>query len=308
MNKQVTVLFFLAALAACSGPAGEPDKMQPVAVTDTVNMGNPKVNPTPSIQYSPLLQQYAGYLQKLDTLQLSGIEQALQQFAVVCQGQPAIVCDTAFDLLNTFHEKAFHQAEKDTIDLSPLILYDEDGKRPLLSDRILARQAALKAHGITIEAEEGTAFLAQDWAFLAKQAETRVTPAMQEYLVHLAKEQEQGFQNDGGLMITPLQLAERVIWREKFAKEQPGFLYANKVVEQQQYFFTWLLSGMENTRAAEDGVLAPEFKLAFEYIRQHYKGTDTERYVTPYLNAYLEKNPAKAEQLLENYRRQNLIL
>jgi hypothetical protein len=307
MIKSSACLFFLCFIAACSGPAENGQKAQTAIYTDS-----PVIHKADSVivtgYYTPVLQEYDAYLKGLDTQKLLNVLRATEQFKKGFDGQPVAVADMAFLLFDAFQARVFAAAEKDTTDLTPLIRYDENGRPIPVSERLQTMQRLLAVAGFQIQQEEGAPVLARDMGYLASIVGEFVSPVLKQYLVQLGKELNEGFQHDAGITIPLTQLADRVVWWEQFSKANPGFIYAAKAAENYHYFLTYLLIGMDNTPVEESGVLAEDFKAAYLHVQQQYNGTATERYITPYLKAYLDKTPAKAKQILEDYVKRKIIL
>ena len=275
-------------------------------------------NAAPAFNYgNTVLLQYDRYLNQLDTESVQSGYQAAETFQKLFKTQQAAVCDTAYHIFNQFHSLLCsylneHMAS-DSINYEQMIYGDENGHKPVLSKKQKAIARALEKNGFGIDAEEGTAFIVQNQQFILQVFNKYVSAPMKQYLTQFKKEQEEGYQEDAGLTISPNQLADRVVWWEQFSKSNPKFMYATECGMNYKYLMAVLLHGMDNTSVREytsdnTDSLSDYFHTAYTYVQSKYAQSNTNKVVTPYFNAWLKKDTAEVSRILNNFKEENGIV
>jgi hypothetical protein len=312
--KRLTPVLFLAAL--CVG-CGQQEKKDPIKKA-------PKpvhaTHAAPQFHYgNPVLLQYDQYLANLDTQLVNMGSKAVDTFQVLFKNQPPAVCDTAFYLFNQFHKSLCTylnlHTEADSIKYENFLFDDENGKKPVLSKKQKAIKQGLDKNGFGLDSEEGIVFLVQDQQYLMLRFNKYLSTSMKQYLAQVHKEQKEGFQDDAGLSISAIQLADLTVWWEKFLKDNPNFMYATDAANNYQVTLYFLMEGMENTRVNDyyndsipNGyILSDYFQTAWTYVQQKHPQSQTNAIVTPYLNAWLKKDSAEISQVINNFEKEHKL-
>jgi hypothetical protein len=78
-------------------------------------------------------------------------------------------------------------------------------------------------------------------------------------------EENEAYQEDGGLTITALQLADRLAFWDNFIAKYPNHLFQEFAQNNKKYYLYFLLDGTDNTPsfAYENGVIASDFLEAY---------------------------------------------
>jgi hypothetical protein len=133
----------------------------------------------------------------------------------------------------------------------------------------------LAANGFVLETGEGMVFPVPDWTKQNAFFQSKVTPPMQAYLTQTALEKKDLESEDGGLVISLDQLAERAIFWEKFNATHPYFPLADETKSSQRWMTDTFVTGMDNTPVVdfETKGINPDFQKAWAAVQQKYPGT-----------------------------------
>ncbi|WP_291723965.1 hypothetical protein [Bernardetia sp.] len=281
--------------------------------TETTKETVETINPT---------EEYRTFVATLDTTQMSSSKEAAEKFQELYSNATPEQADEGFLVFNNLYnsllinlgEQHFQDTEK-TGDYEKYYsiagIYNgyNDGKDA--SPEMLAYNKELASHGFGIGMEEGSTYFLQNRDFLKGYFYDRVSPAMKEYLVQKNKEAKEVFASDGGLIISPTRLAERVVWAEKFMKENPNFHPSlNEVIElDKKMYFNALVFGMDNTPLFDYQTkeIDPEFEKAYQIVTSSYSDTETAAIIKPYYEAIKNNNKAKQQEIIEKLRKEGEI-
>ena len=127
---------------------------------------------------------------------------------------------------------------------------------------------------------------------------------MEKYLVQVNKENEEGFIDDAGLLITPLHLSKRVLWWENFLREHPQFVFTEEIKQKQKGNLTFLLEGIDNTPLFDyqSKRLSENYKEAFEHVLKNHPQSSTAEVIKPYFEALQKKDTKTVTALLKQYK------
>lgn len=273
-------------------------------------------NNAPLFQYgNPVLLQYDRYIAGLDTESVEMGGQALDTFQLLFKKQPAAVCDTAFYVFNQFQSKLSNylnmHMEEDSIKYEDFIFSDENNKMPALSKKQKAVKQKLDKGAFGLGATEGEAYITQDQHLLLQLFAKYVTPVMKQYLAQLDKEQKEGFDEEGGLVIEPDQLADRTVWWEQFSQANPNFIYSKEAAKSYNLLLYVLMEGEGDNGARQyhyndsdvvDTVSLSEYhKTAWTYMQKKHPQSQATAIVTPHLNAWLKNDTTEANKVNEDF-------
>jgi len=255
---------------------------------------------------------YKAILKKLDTTEVGSVTVAAEKFSELFAKADTAQADSGFIAFSSFYDKigsnVNEQHVKDSANYMAYVpgFSSQHAKKTAATDE---RVKQLKANGFTIDISEGSTYIRQDRNFLAKYFYPLVSPVMKEYLVQLNKENEEGFLEDAGLVITPVELSNRLILWEKFLTKNPTFPFADDIKQQQRGYLTFLLEGIDNSPLMEHGTseIRKIYVDAYNNIIQNHPQSATAGLIRPYYEALKQKDSKKAQSLLQQYKKQGLI-
>jgi hypothetical protein len=267
-------------------------------------------------------EEYQTFVTSLDTTQMSSSKQAAEKFQELYASATPEQADEGFlifdKLYNSLAYNLDEQHYKNGAKNGEYDKYDQiagiyngynDGKDA--PPEMIAYHKELASHGFGIGMTEGSTFILQNRDFLKGYFYDKVSEPMKKYLVQKNKEAKEMFSSDGGLLISPTRLAERVIWAENFMKENPNF--HPKLMEELKWskksYLTFLLEGMDNTPLFdyETKELSPDFEEAYQTVTSSYSNTETAAIIKPYYEAIKNKNTKKQDELMIKYQTEDKI-
>ena len=269
---------------------------------------------TPALQqhdFIPLFQYgdhqlfiYDQYLANLDSEKVQMGQVALRKFHELFDGHQPEICDTAFYIFNRFHQRLTFALQEDrahdSVNQDTLYLLLRTDKKPVVSKKIAVYAKALDSSGFTMEEDEGNAYIHESWLFMDRNFSAYVTPGMKAFLGQLNKEQKEGFQDDAALEISPVQLADRTVWWEQFAKSHQRFIYSGDAGSFHAFFVKILLEGTDNTPVSWEDSLTPFYREAYSYIGSHFAGSRTNKVIAPYFKAWETRDTAEINQIIRS--------
>lgn len=268
---------------------------------------------TKEIETSRLVE-YNLFLSRLDSLDVQTSTLAASKFEELFKDEAnKNIIDKAYISFNLYYEKLDRNInethEKDTTNYDSLIFLSDSEKRPKLSKHLQDYERKLKANGFEVSSTEGITFIQQDRDFIAARFYDYVSLTMKEYLVQLNKENKEGFSEDAGLILSPKQFVDRLIWWEKFLDKHPDFILVEEAKERRKHLLTFLIIGMENTYVVsyEDGSLEDYYQEAYSYLERTYPTSIANRFVNPYYKALLKKDQSASKRLVRNYEEKGII-
>lgn len=224
------------------------------------------------------LSQFNTFLVGLNTKELSSGKKAWDYVTTNFADANGTMADAAYILLSKFLTRMEYEGEfytlTDKIDWKPEefeAIYKDQfdmNKYPLTKK--------LAENGFRLETGEGMVFPISDWNKLYDFFGTRVTPVMKSYLAQSLKEQKDLDSDDGGMVISLAEMAERAVFWEKFNKENPYFLLNETTRINADWTLSALICGMNNTpsRNYETNKLTEEYKNVWKDVQQKYPGTN----------------------------------
>ncbi len=135
---------------------------------------------------------------------------------------------------------------------------------------------SLAENGFELAQGEGMVFPTADWDKLQLFFGSKVTPAMKAYLDQQTAEQNNQAWDDGGIIISLEELADRAAFWEKFNRENPYFLLTEETTQSEQWTRLVLVNGADNTPTYnyDTQEIAEDYKKVWAYIQQKYPGTE----------------------------------
>jgi hypothetical protein len=150
----------------------------------------------------------------------------------------------------------------------------------------LQYEKELNQNGLILKSTEGAIYIDRSTQPLRTFFYNHLSPATQEFYDQFEAETNQDLSEDGGLLITPVELAQRLAFWQEFLSSYPNNLFAQFARNNVAYYQYYLLAGMDNTPAFdfETNKMQPEFIEGYAYLNQHHPDLAC----TKVFNAYIE--------------------
>jgi len=256
----------------------------------------------------PQITTYRLHLNSLDSTKAESATLALVEFKRMFAGKSAGLCDSAYialqELIDTVELKLNDKLQDDTTDYSAFYMDEKIPKKLELA------QKTLQKDGFKFATSEGTVYIEQERSYVTKNLLTFFSLPMQTYLLQIEKENREGFMEDAGIVISPRQHVDRIIWYEKFITENPDFLLIKNCKTYKKAYLTYLMTGIDNTYLYDydqDMKLTPYFVQAYAFLFKTYPDSEAATLILPYKQAIEQKQKSVVEELLKKYIIKGLI-
>lgn len=186
-----------------------------------------------------------------------------------------------------------------------------DQLNSLISDSVTPEARAIEKEilkkGLALGQSEGNLYYKPNPELIGSYFVEYLSPSTKEYYKQFVKETQHPYTEDAGLVIPVKDLADRLIFWDKFLAANPDHFFATDAKNRYNAYLYGLLIGMDNTPAfdRETHKLTPEFSEAYVYVSKKYPGTKTAKIVNEYLNVLAEnKNTenAKVSKFIEEVK------
>ncbi len=257
--------------------------------------------------------EYKAFLDGLDTVTVGNATLAAEQFKKLFNTRDTFRNDSAFCLFVEYHQRLIHGLNEtsvfDTIlesGIEDISLDSPDAVLPALE----APFAALRKNGFQLDQVEDFIAIVPDSSFIAKNFYPHLSMPMRKFLQKVSHENEEGTEEDGGLIITATQVADRALWWEWFTTAYPVFALGESAKEYRQFYLTCLLRGLDNTPVLDPYTKAADtnFVRAYQYILDKHGNTQTAKYIGPYYEAIMDNNRLRIDTILTQYQMQDITL
>lgn len=262
----------------------------------------------PQIRTNIKITEYKEFINQLDKSESNSSKLAIDQFKKTFANQTKTLCDSGFvifqQLMDSIELNLNNKLQKDTTDYS--IITSGSSIPP----KIQTFQTNLKQNGFKLSSSEGIAYIEQNRKFIIPIFDSLLTVSMQAYLKQIALENEQGFASDGAISITPKQHVDRIIWHENFIAANPKFVFINNCQDYKKAYFSYLLSGFENTALYTDmntQTLSTYYTKAYNYMLSTYPNSESSNLLKPYYAAIKAKNKNSISDIYKGYVIKGLI-
>ncbi len=262
-------------------------------------------------------EEYRTFVMNLDTTKMSSSKIAAEKYKELYATSTPKQADEGFLIFDKLYnslafnldEQHYKAGEKDGMydkydQIAGIYNGYNDGKNAPVE--MMAYHKELTSHGFGIGMVEGSTYILQNRDFLKDVFYDRVSEPMKEYLIQQNKEAKEIFASDGGLIISPTRLAERVIWAEQFMKENPDFYseLMKNIKWSKITYLTVLFEGLDNTPLFdyETKQLSQDFEEAYRTVLSSYSDTETAAMIQPYYEAIKNKNTKKQKELIKTYQ------
>jgi len=299
MNTRLLAFLLLLTACTCNQPKQES------TATDSL----PAI---PAISFQERLVRFAQYTSTLDSTIVNNNRAAVAQFQTLFAGADSTIADSAFYLFRNFHLRSldyeYSELIKDTTDYTGF--HSDSSKLASASAKVKVYLQKLQTNGFALKSSEGLAYIVEDFDYLVQNFSSFVSTGMKEFLEQQAKEAKEGYMDDGGLLITPKRVANRIIIREGFRRKYPHFIYNTDIAASQRELTTVLLEGVDNTPLFDYDTkkVSFEFVEAYEHVLKNYPSSNLATIVKPYYQALKQNNTQELGRQLKQLRKQGVIL
>lgn len=172
-------------------------------------------------------------------------------------------------------------------------------KKTKLSPREKLFVDSVEANGFAVDIGEGMSYVVRDWSFFSRYNLSFLSPNVRSFIEQMSKDQKEGFAKDASLTITPVQLADRVVWWKKFRDENPSFILQEMEREHTHKFLLALVGGTDNTPLLTGSNKLFDFYVEVkEHLSKNYPRSPVTKLLVPYYSE-LETNPASAKRKIK---------
>lgn len=221
--------------------------------------------------YESALQSYKNYLNQLNPSNINSVSAALEQFKIrLAEKSNTKTCDAAYIAFSKFHGAVIKQAR-----LRSLAAYQgfvADLKRyHTVNMQQDAFTQQLEANAIRFGLEDGKLVLKKDFDAVFRVFFRECSSVMRAFMAQQELDEHTHFQEDGMLLIEPVEVARWVLSWNYFVAKHQDFVWYGQAQEYLERDLMLLLNGTANTPAFDDNqILKPAFKEAYSYITKNY--------------------------------------
>lgn len=233
------------------------------------------------------------------------LKAGIDAFAKAMKGKPALEVDLATPVLDNFLDSVANVIFMDLIERPNYDDYSQVEFAPQGvkdADKIHSEVAAWKECGLEMRYPEGMAAVVLKPGLTIPALSGMVTPEMKIYMDQMAKEGEEGWIEDAGLMITPMQVAERAVFWDDFTIKYPLFVHTSRMRNMANIYTRELMFGEDNTPAMsyETQMLDSEFQAAYDWVLKEHPNTATAKILREWYDL-LKANGMKRTAKVERY-------
>ncbi|MEO1254718.1 MAG: hypothetical protein AAFY41_07525 [Bacteroidota bacterium] len=200
---------------------------------------------------------------------------------------------------NSMNDLLFDDPMYDTYNT---LVYADDN---LVDPKAREFEDSVQTMGFYISTSEGMIFLEKDPQFLEKFS-NYLSERMNTFRIQYSKEIQYPLAEDGGIIISTDEHIKRMLFWEKFAKNNTDFELPDYANDQFEMYLFYLMFGMDNTPIhdwSDSLKIRPEVVETYNNIIDRFPNSDAVSYLTDYLN-YLEQKNFKYDRSFDEYGRQ----
>ena len=223
------------------------------------------------------LTQLSSFLKALNTKDLKSGKKAWDYVAANFADVKGALADATYILLSQFVSRMEYEGEFYV--MAEKISWKQEDYDAISDDKFDMNKYPLTQsfaeNGFRLETGEGMVYPIADWQRFYDFFGSKVTPVLNAYLGQDLAERKALDSDDGGLMIPLSEMANRAVFWEKFNKENPHFVMADRAKTSEQWMRAVVITGMDNTPMfnGESKDINQEFKDTWTAVLQKYPGT-----------------------------------
>lgn len=250
-------------------------------------------------QYNDRIREYKAKLSALDFEPGSTLE-GQKIFSNSFDKSDTTINDEAFKiylefeatLIDTLNERLFKRSDLEEIEA---IVWGDS----TATERTIAGYAdSIKHSGLKFRSTEGMVFIGRGTETIRKTFFNHLSPSTKRFFNQFEIETNQPDSDDGGLIISEKELAIRLGTWDKFLQDYPTHLFSSFAQTQAKYDLYFLMTGMDNTPAYDDGgKLSPDFLNAYKYFVEKYKSGPAGKVIIAYLQLLVSKNFVRDDEV-----------
>jgi SH3-like domain-containing protein len=257
---------------------------------------------------------FAQSLDKLTLEDCKSIHDALNQYAAAMKGKSPEIADQAvvplFEYLDrlVLNLNASVQIRSDLDDAYTTYNPSEGQK---IEPKYKAEKDAWEACGLELRFPEGMLDIELKPGVTIPTLEPIVSKAMRRYLEIRKKEEANIWMNDGGLSITPQEIADRAVTWDIFLIDNPDFIFKTEIRASKIGYLGVLLVGADNTPAFDydsGKLFGTEFKDAWQWVLKTHPQTETGKIVQEWWDVLKSENwkrGPKSEKYIQAFWKAN---
>ena len=194
-------------------------------------------------------------------------------------------------LIDTLNNQLVNRPDYEKI--NSLIWADASQHEP----EALQYEQQLNQYGLVLQSTEGFIYIDRSTGPIRAYFFNHLSPSTKEFYDQFEMEKNQNLSEDGMLLISPRQLAERLAFWENFLMKYPDHLFAEFAKNNTEDYLRYLMDGMDNTPAFEFETknLYPEFLNAYQYLKQHHPSLVSTSVINEYVLLLKKQNYQRTE-------------
>ncbi len=249
------------------------------------------------------VEKYSDFLAKLSPNEPESFGKALAEYDVIFKTANATTCEWAYTKLMEFGANIEAQSWtwKELQNLSEtadfLKIYDTIKKSFKMDYNPYTKR--LGAVGLMIDNTEGNFWAMPSPDAVETHVLAKVSPTMKEYLAQNKKEVLNRSAEDGGLIISCQEAAERMIFWENFAQKNPTFILKNEAENNFIDYLNTLMYGLSNTPAYEyeTNKLNSEYENVYKWLFKNHPKSRATAAIQEVYTFYQQNKGIKQEAL-----------
>ena len=257
------------------------------------------------------VQSYTDFLAKLSPNEPESFSKALAEYDVIFKTANSATCEWGYTKLMEFGAKiegkswAWKEMEKLSSTADYAKIYDTVKKCFKMDYNPYTQRLA--AAGLMIDNAEGNFWAMPSPDVVETHVLAKVSPTMKTYLAQNKKEVLNRSAEDNGLIISCQEAAERMIFWENFAQNNPTFLLKNDAENNFIDYLNTLMYGLNNTPAYEyeTNKLTPEYENAYKWLFKNHPKSRATTAIQEVYTFYQQNKGIKQEALV---KKQNEVM
>lgn len=251
-----------------------------------------------------LVKKYENFLNGLDKSKYYSITIGIIKYQELFNNSKIKTQDEGFIAFNKFYNDVHDELNNSALDY---YIYFDDYSRNKTPALLVKYKKDLSDNGFEIAMGE-MPYLKRNYFLIHQKFSPYLSSEVKNYLLKLGSYESEGTVIDEGLVVAPIRIAERIIELDEFINLNPNFLLKDECILYRKYFYTLLIKGTENTSQLDDkNKLNENFKNAYFYILSEYPDTEIGKLVREYYNVLKLGDRIKINNLIENYKKRDLI-
>lgn len=264
------------------------------------------------------LKQFELFLSELDKTKYYSTTIATYEYKRLFANETSLNRDKAFAL---FH--AFYFAINRELNRNHFNDYDYNFDKLVVSNRDQQTELPpiyykyiqdLENNGFVIKKNNDfelgyDTWITQNRNFISEHYYEFISEEMREYCTFLKPIIGEQTIIDMSLNVTPIVLAERIIWLENFSDKYSDFVLKEDVEWEFNLYVHIMFYGLSNTDIVdyETKVLYKSFKEAYEYMVLEYPENNTSKLIKPFYEALNNNNYKTADSIRNDYKGRELL-